>query len=610
MATPNVIQILRQAGFKGDALKTAYGIVMRESGGRADAYNPNRSTGDDSYGWFQVNMLGDLGPARRQQYGLKSNKDLLDPLTNAKVAYRMSKGGTDFGAWGIGPNAYRSGAGYDTIKKFVDQFPGSVKDLQGFQLPNAKPAPALKRSEFFADALKQGRWSLDSSLAETASLTREFNRTFARKPVPGHPEGKRFPAVRGKVSSVGAPIVQEAFKWLGTPYSWAGGGTGGPSKGVGRGANTVGFDCIASWVEVETDRGPVPIRDIRPGDRVLTRKGYRRVLAAWKVRDNAPVFRIEMSNGAVVVATADHRVWTTNRGWIPLSTADASDTLITCPSHMLSSSSGYATTGTRTLLARLIGVISSVREGRCTGLFGSITTAGRFRPATRFTIATETPSTTASTISSWSRWESTGVSRPRRGSPATTGAHIAVDGSRPSECRVLHADSVAGSASRPAVGRRAKTWASSCVRGAARLVAPGRSEPRNTARTVALRPLTGATPAGTADVYDLTVEGEHEFFAGGVLVHNCSGFLQYLWGKQGIQIPRVTYDQWRTGRAVGQGELQPGDAVFFRMGDRGPEHVGMYIGDGKFIQAPRTGDVIKISSLKERSDYVGARRYG
>jgi cell wall-associated NlpC family hydrolase len=102
-----LIQTLRQAGFKGDSLKTAWAIAQRESSGRAEAFNPDRSTGDQSYGLFQINMLGGLGPSRRQQFGIKKNEDLFDPLTNAKAAYAMSKGGKDFGAWGIGPNAYR-----------------------------------------------------------------------------------------------------------------------------------------------------------------------------------------------------------------------------------------------------------------------------------------------------------------------------------------------------------------------------------------------------------------------------------------------------------------------------------------------------------------------
>ncbi len=93
---------------------------------------------------------------------------------------------------------------------------------------------------------------------------------------------------------------------------------------------------------------------------------------------------------------------------------------------------------------------------------------------------------------------------------------------------------------------------------------------------------------------------------------DCSGFLQFLWGKQGVEIPRVTYDQWRAGKAVAKGRLREGDAVFFRMEATGPGHVGMYIGNGKFIHAPKTGDVIKISSLNDsyyRRNYAGARRF-
>ncbi|MGN0060164.1 MAG: C40 family peptidase, partial [Coriobacteriales bacterium] len=54
--------------------------------------------------------------------------------------------------------------------------------------------------------------------------------------------------------------------------------------------------------------------------------------------------------------------------------------------------------------------------------------------------------------------------------------------------------------------------------------------------------------------------------------------------------------------------LMPGDLVFFGPSVEGIHHVGIYVGDGKYIQAPRTGDVVKVSSLSNRSDYVGACR--
>jgi len=90
---------------------------------------------------------------------------------------------------------------------------------------------------------------------------------------------------------------------------------------------------------------------------------------------------------------------------------------------------------------------------------------------------------------------------------------------------------------------------------------------------------------------------------------DCSGLLQYVWGQRGVHIPRTSEQQWKFGRKVSPGKLRPGDAVFFEMRSDGPGHVGMYIGNGKFIEAPHTGAVVRISTLKGRSDFVGARRY-
>lgn len=78
-------------------LMTAIG--MAESSGNAGAHNPNRSTGDNSYGLWQINMIDDLGPARRAKYGLRSDNDLKDPETNARVMADILKG-SGLSAWG------------------------------------------------------------------------------------------------------------------------------------------------------------------------------------------------------------------------------------------------------------------------------------------------------------------------------------------------------------------------------------------------------------------------------------------------------------------------------------------------------------------------------
>lgn len=99
-----LIKLAQQVGFKGNNAAVAASVAMAESGGNSMAHNddskkpPNKRSGDNSYGLWQINMIGNLGPSRRKQFNLKSNDELFDPLTNAKVAYKIS-GGSNFSAW-------------------------------------------------------------------------------------------------------------------------------------------------------------------------------------------------------------------------------------------------------------------------------------------------------------------------------------------------------------------------------------------------------------------------------------------------------------------------------------------------------------------------------
>ena len=101
-----LLLLLKTVGFEGVGLKKAWSIAKRESNGRPLAYNGNRNTGDSSYGLFQINMIGNLGPARLEKFDLKSNKELFDPVTNAEITYYMTNGGSDWSAWkGLTPRA-------------------------------------------------------------------------------------------------------------------------------------------------------------------------------------------------------------------------------------------------------------------------------------------------------------------------------------------------------------------------------------------------------------------------------------------------------------------------------------------------------------------------
>lgn len=82
---------------------------------------------------------------------------------------------------------------------------------------------------------------------------------------------------------------------------------------------------------------------------------------------------------------------------------------------------------------------------------------------------------------------------------------------------------------------------------------------------------------------------------------DCSSFIQQLFGQKGIQLPRVTYQQVNYGKAVSMKGLRPGDVVFFDTDHThpGPDHVGLYIGGGKMIHAPRPGKSIEITDITQ-----------
>ncbi|HEY2310876.1 MAG TPA: bifunctional lytic transglycosylase/C40 family peptidase [Gaiellaceae bacterium] len=90
---------------------------------------------------------------------------------------------------------------------------------------------------------------------------------------------------------------------------------------------------------------------------------------------------------------------------------------------------------------------------------------------------------------------------------------------------------------------------------------------------------------------------------------DCSGLVQYVFAQLGVSLPHNTVAQWNSPNAVPvtRNQLQPGDLVFFANLD----HVGIYIGNGYFIDAPHTGAFVRVDSLDgawERANYSGARR--
>jgi hypothetical protein len=99
MTTLTPGQIKQQAinaGFTGNDVNVAVAVALAESGGNARAHNSKPP--DNSYGLWQINMLGNMGPSRRKWFKISSNEELFDPATNAKAA-RMIKGSSGWKAW-------------------------------------------------------------------------------------------------------------------------------------------------------------------------------------------------------------------------------------------------------------------------------------------------------------------------------------------------------------------------------------------------------------------------------------------------------------------------------------------------------------------------------
>jgi cell wall-associated NlpC family hydrolase len=86
---------------------------------------------------------------------------------------------------------------------------------------------------------------------------------------------------------------------------------------------------------------------------------------------------------------------------------------------------------------------------------------------------------------------------------------------------------------------------------------------------------------------------------------DCSGLVRYVYRRFGIRLPHSSWGDLALGRRVSRRALQPGDLVFFY----GAGHVGIYVGHGRFIDAPHTGARVRISTMGAYSGFYGARRF-
>ena len=157
VSKPQLAGYLRQAGFSEEMIPTMIGISTAESSLDTKAFNPNVNTGDQSYGLFQINMLGAMGPERRALFGIKSNEELFDPLKNAKAAKAIYDQ-QGLGAWSV----YKSG-------KYSQYVPG-MEDI-------ASPSNSSNTTNSLMSTNAPQRQTVDQVLSKLRYDPAEYRKT-------------------------------------------------------------------------------------------------------------------------------------------------------------------------------------------------------------------------------------------------------------------------------------------------------------------------------------------------------------------------------------------------------------------------------------------------
>lgn len=322
--------------------------------------------------------------------------------------------------------------------------------------------------------------------------------------------------------------------------------------------------CLVAGTIIATRFGDKPIEEVVVGDEVLTRAGWRRVIQAGKTADSAMVYTALTDDGWELTGTANHPVYVVGRGFTELGDLRAGDELWT-----KLSSTGESTGVTRSLSRNRVRGTSTPtaarvsQPGRSTEMFTSTITA-RFQTAGMSTTEMATsPTITPVTLrpcqpgstsgfmalstliqNQWLRLGSIATSL-RHGMAALRGwlgiVNIARNPGRSASQRAPFVRFVTASLRLTGLQRLSSvhplaatgsTTTEIGLRAPVRGAGPS-STPINTARPqhVVAR-VASVTPLGSAATYNLSVEGENEYFANGILVHNCDAWVMGLWEER------------------------------------------------------------------------------
>ena len=321
--------------------------------------------------------------------------------------------------------------------------------------------------------------------------------------------------------------------------------------------------CLVAGTMVQTRRGSVAIEAVTTADWVATRRGWRRVQWSGVTGYRSPVLRVELSDGRSITGTGSHPVWVVGRGWVRIDSLAYGDRMLSCRQESKRSNSKVGCIGDiRTPNTGIIGCITSAtidgrqRRGYFTETSGNRLTA-RYRMGATFTTKTTTQTTMRLQISCASHLRNTSVCTPSQATGERQPFGLIWSGfvrlPRRGILPKLVKSFIGSMASGQAISakRMRLRWFAKCVewitgrctriadfvrRSVRRSIGVIRGLMTNCDRAVSVpsclrsigtpKPsdaphVVRVVPVGQATVYNLTVDGEHEFFANGILTHNC-----------------------------------------------------------------------------------------
>lgn len=271
------------------------------------------------------------------------------------------------------------------------------------------------------------------------------------------------------------------------------------------GGNRCSVWCCSEGTSVETEHGPVPIEDIRAGDRVWTREGLRRVKAAALTRRRAETLVIRTVDGHRLELTPDHKVWVVGHGWVEAQNVTPGCTMLAwnySPQGLPPGTTGKTSGGVARVRATTRATTATSSIVNCGELLSALWTTTRC-----FTTPTTTKQTTRSAISGQSPVQSTVLSLLRSRSTRTGSA---CRPAKPVVSTFVSSGAIVNRAMSHVLGAGLSFSSQGC--GPNPVAVPA-------VRETAVRSI---EPSLTRpDTYDLEIDGEPEFFADGLLIHNC-----------------------------------------------------------------------------------------